>query len=196
MPLVDDGRLYYPKPLLTGSERRFLDLLQEAVPEHYVFPQVCMGAIIDPPGYFHGYQRVQARIPYQSKMVDFIIYDSKANKIVCLVELDDYSHDEQKERDHDRDAMTAEAGYATVRVDGRQLPDRETLRHLIRTAKVPRKKNAKAPRPPLELGETVRWLVFWAGLLLAAALLGTYTWVILPDQRAPESSPPPAVYRR
>jgi very-short-patch-repair endonuclease len=186
MPVLDDGRMHYPKPLLTGAERSFLNRLQDAVPEHFVFPQVCMGALVDPPGYFHGVQRVRARIPYQSKMVDFVVYDGKKNEVVALVELDDYSHDNEEERDANRDAITAEAGYATVRVDGRRLPDQAALRDLVLRARIRMRKSAKVVhlRSVKSVGVPARWALFWTGLVLSAALLGAFTWVILPAPRA------------
>lgn len=185
MPVLDDGRMHYPRPLLTGSERSFLNLLQAAVPEYFVFPQVCMGALVDPPGYFHGAQRIRARVPYQSKMVDFVVYDGKKNEVVALVELDDYSHDSEEERDANRDAITTEAGYATVRVDGRRLPAQAALRDLVVRARARMKKSAKVVqlRPGMSAGASSSWAIFWVGLVFSAVLLGAFTLVAMPAPR-------------
>lgn len=195
MPVLDDGRLFYPKPLLTGSERNFLNRLQDAVPEHFVFPQVCMGALIDPPGYFHGAQRARARVPYQSKMVDFVVYDGKKNEVVALVELDDYSHDDEQERDSQRDAITFAAGYATVRVDGRRLPSEAALRDMVVRARARMKASVKVVplRPGIQQSPAVNWGLFWAGLVLTVGLLGAFTWVILPESRQGHTQVPLAI---
>lgn len=148
----DDGprRTYYPKTLLTESERPFFSELQKALPEYGVFPQVCMGALIDPPRHLRGEWRKRARYAYQSKIVDFVVWDAALSKVVCLVELDDPTHDKRKEEDAQRDAITAEAGYPTARFDVRKLPDQATLRQQVLSAKVPVKPAQRAEVLPFE----------------------------------------------
>jgi hypothetical protein len=181
MPLLDGGRMHYPKPLLSGSERNFLDLLGEAVPEYRIFSQVCMGALIDPPGYFHGMQRVRARSAYASKIVDYVVYDTSANKVVCLVELDDYSHDNKKEEDAARDAMVAEAGYVTVRADGRWLPSQGALRKSVLEARSGRSRKGNQCRNGFSWGflrKNYPWLLACLALPAAYGLLVAFISVL------------------
>jgi len=142
----DEGtrRAYYPKNLLTEAELPFFSQLQQALPEYGVFPQVCMGALIDPPGHLRGEWRKRARYAYQSKIVDFVVWNPELNKVVCLVELDDPSHDNRQDEDAQRDAITAEAGYPTARFDVRKLPDLAAIRQTVITAKVPEKRTESA----------------------------------------------------
>lgn len=122
-------RQYFPKGLLRpNTELRFYAMLKQAVPEFDVLPQVCMGALVDPPAHYSPTYKERARYKYQSKMVDFTIFDANNNRVVCLVELDDPTHDNIREKDAERDAITAEAGYRTVRWDVRALPTLEQLR--------------------------------------------------------------------
>ena len=181
MPLLDGGRMHYPKPLLSGSERNFLDVLGEAVPEYRIFSQVCMGALIDPPGYYHGIQRVQARKAYASKIVDYVVYDTAANKVVCLVELDDYSHDNKKEEDAARDAMAAEAGYVTVRADGRWLPSQAALRKSVLEARAGRSRKGNRCRTGFTWGylrQHFHWLLAGLALLAAGGMLWAFIAVL------------------
>jgi hypothetical protein len=123
--------------LLTTSEHKFFRQLCEALPEYEVIPQVCMGAIIEPPERYYGEVRERARRTYQAKMVDFTVWDASHNEIVCLVELDDASHDDRKEQDNARDAIVGQAGYRLARVDVRRLPSTTELRERVLRAKVP-----------------------------------------------------------
>lgn len=127
------ARRFFPKDLLSPAEVRFYLRLKESVPEFDVLPQVCMGAIVDPPKRLTGRFREKARYAYQAKHVDFTIFDAKENRIVCLIEHDDPSHNSQRaeEKDAARDAITAEAGYRTLRWHVRDLPDDATIRDEI-----------------------------------------------------------------
>ena len=56
---------------------------------------------------------------FSQKIVDFVIEDRASGAILALVELDDRSHNAF--RDRLRDAMTASAGYRTIRLPGGRL---------------------------------------------------------------------------
>lgn len=131
------ARRFFQKDLLSSAEARFYLRLKEAVPEFEVFPQVCMGAMVDPPKNLTGRYREKARYSYQSKIVDFTIFDAKEKNIVCLIEHDDPTHDSRRAeaKDVSRDAITAEAGYHTIRWDVRELPSVSVIRDKILQAK-------------------------------------------------------------
>lgn len=138
--LRPSGPRYRPRALLTPPEKQFFATLRKAVPELHVFPQVSMGAIMEPVGDPRSADRREARRAMsawgsiRANRIDFCLADAELN-VICLVELDDRSHHsaQAREKDADRDARTAEAGYPTVRfgwVNGR-LPGPKAVRERL-----------------------------------------------------------------
>jgi hypothetical protein len=137
--LIDLGKLveqikaasqpYAPKPLLTANELSFYHQLRRACPEHVVLPQIGMGAIIRVKTAEDRPQAMSARNRFSSKLVDFVICEPSSMEVVCLVELDDRTHD--ADRDAKRDAITKAAGYATLRFRSRSKPDVTALRAAV-----------------------------------------------------------------
>lgn len=124
---------YLKKPLLTDNEKEFFGRLIEALPDFHVFPQVAMGAILMPAvprSDKSNYYRIRGT--FSQKMVDFVVCD-KAMSIVVLIELDDRTH--VTEKDGKRDAMTSQAGYATLRFSSKNKPTREEIVSAIEGAK-------------------------------------------------------------
>ena len=80
--------------------------LQRALPQHYVFPQVCLGALMD-------VATDQQRMKFAMKIADFVICQPDMS-VVCIIEIDDQTHKPLKEKDMARDAMTRAAGHATL----------------------------------------------------------------------------------
>ncbi len=112
---------YVSKALLTANEKEFFHRLCKALPDYHVFPQVSMGQLISTqklPG-DRSNEHLQARNRFAQKAVDFVIADADL-KVLALVELDDRTHDAQ--RDRRRDEMTRSAGYATLRYASRDKP--------------------------------------------------------------------------
>jgi very-short-patch-repair endonuclease len=66
---------------------------------------------------------------FAQKVVDFVILDD-ALEVVALVELDDRTH--RLEKDAARDAMTAAAGYVTLRYRSREKPEPKAIRAELR----------------------------------------------------------------
>lgn len=82
-----------------------------------------MSALIDPvasgkSGYANFLRVAQKRIDYGIATPDF--------DLVAIIELDDRSHNRQK--DESRDALVASAGIPTIRFDSRCRPDLERIR--------------------------------------------------------------------
>lgn len=128
-----------PRALLTDNEIEFHHRLIEAVPDCQVLVQVSMGALIEPdvPGGSGNWLSIRSR--FAQKVVDYVVIDED-HQVVALIELDDSTHDPR--RDAERDAITALAGYTTLRYESRDKPDVETLRDdLLDCQPVPR------PRP-------------------------------------------------
>lgn len=162
-------RRYFPKPLMSPSELAFFTKLQAAVPEYRVFPQICMGALIDPAAHLVGEARSRARHKYQSKMVDFTVWDPVREAVVCLVELDDPTHDNRRRHDEARDDMTREAGYATLRFDVRSRTSNEKIRAGILRAAQLKGAVGRPPRYTLAARQ--------AGLFVAATFMVGLLWI-------------------
>ena len=96
------------RALLTEREVVFWHLLRRTAAPLHVMPQVAMGALL----------RTDSRTTrnrFDRKIVDFVLLDD-AGCVRLLIELDDRMHDAG--RDAERDAMTAQAGYRTLRING------------------------------------------------------------------------------
>ncbi len=113
------------RALLTENEKEFLERLEAAFPGHRIMVQVCMGALMAPAvrGGSADYLSIRGR--FAQKIVDYVVLDD-ALEVVALIELDDRTH--RQEKDALRDAMTAAAGYVTLRYHSRQKPAPEEIR--------------------------------------------------------------------
>jgi hypothetical protein len=120
---------FAPKPLLTKNEIEFFGRLRSALPELAVFPQVALRAIVRPgsPSTSRSYDREAGLIG--AKHCDYLVCRPDSLAIVAIVELDDRTH--QKEKDAERDRMTAAAGYRTLRFESRNKPSVAELRRIF-----------------------------------------------------------------
>lgn len=114
------------RALMTPNEIEFFGRLRDALPEHYVFPQIAMSALLDPvakgkAGYADFLRIAQKRIDYGIFTSDF--------QIVAVVELDDRSHNRVK--DQRRDSFVASAGIRTIRFQSSRRPNREQIREAV-----------------------------------------------------------------
>jgi hypothetical protein len=116
------------KDILTPNEREFFGRLQAAAADIglEVVPQVAMGALLDVsldkkhPLYW------PLRRRFDKKIIDFVVYVKRTMQVLTIVELDDRTHDPEKDRK--RDAMMAKAGFRTVRWDSRAKPSIPVIR--------------------------------------------------------------------
>lgn len=116
-------------PLMSDSEIRFYRVLQMAVPNELVFPQVGMAALVRPRYTGADSRFVSAFRTISQKRIDFVVCNRGSMEVRCLVELDDSSHDAR--RDQVRDAITAQAGYRTIRVRAARRYDIAGLRRRL-----------------------------------------------------------------
>jgi hypothetical protein len=119
---------YLPIRIMTDNEIEFFGRLLRALPDHYVFPQVAMAALIKPSRSF--IENKQAYWSMNQKRVDFAIYNKQID-LVCIVELDDVMHNAC--RDAVRDANTGSAGIKTLRWESRSKPNELEIRRQIIT---------------------------------------------------------------
>lgn len=102
-----------PKAILTRREQQFFQVLNQALPRCYIFPQVSFSAILNTKGFY-------TRSQFNRKFADFVICNAQL-AIVAIIELDDSSHKGREQQDAARDAMLGEAGYTVLRYA--QIPE-------------------------------------------------------------------------
>ncbi|SEK02252.1 Protein of unknown function [Sphingobium sp. AP50] len=102
------------KSFMTAREEAMLETLEHLLPAHRIHAQVAMGALLKPSARVDRRRRHAARNVFSQKIVDFVVQDRTTGRVIALIEVDDRSH--KAVRDDRRDAMTARAGYHTVRI--------------------------------------------------------------------------------
>ena len=117
-------------PFMTNSEVRFFALLQDAMPEHFIFAQVQLSRLIqatDPQDSAFWFNRI-CRMS-----ADYVLVDRDAQTVIAVIELDDWTHDkpERKRADQKKTKAIESAGLPLIRFDGRRMPSATQLRHEI-----------------------------------------------------------------
>lgn len=122
--LLRSGRpAYRARPIMTPNEREFYGRLQRALPGFHICPQVAMHALLEPTAsQFEARRRAFWRI--SQKVVDYSLFDADW-RLVCVVELDDRTHD--RARDAVRDSYFASAGVRTLRYESRSKPSESEI---------------------------------------------------------------------
>lgn len=115
---------YAPQQIMTGNELEFFKRLVRANPQGYVFPQVAMSALIAPTIKNHR-ARLTAFRRISQKRVDYAIYTDKL-ELICVVELDDRTHNARK--DAERDSFLGSAGITTLRWQSTFKPSEPDIR--------------------------------------------------------------------
>lgn len=119
------------KRFMTPRELAMLIILERCLPEYRFHAQVAMGALLKAPPRLMGKSHPADRNAFSQKIIDFVAQDRVTGAIVALIEVDDASHNAQ--RDSRRDAMTSHASYRTIRI-GRAVQPRV---HEVRVAIAP-----------------------------------------------------------
>ncbi|WP_257558421.1 DUF2726 domain-containing protein [Sphingobium sp. CFD-2] len=102
------------KPFLTARKAAMLEVLEQLLPMYRLHAQVAMGALLKVPA-FPGWRATQAdRNSFSQKIVDYVVQDPTTGIVVALIELDGRARFAQK--DGEREAMLAYAGYRTFRI--------------------------------------------------------------------------------
>ena len=114
--------MFKARPMLTANELEFLGRLERAVPEYRFHAQVSMGALLEPAiaKKLNGREYMRARGMFSQKIVDFVAQRRDNGQIVAIIELDDRTHNAEK--DAKRDAMLQQAGYRVMRWTSRSKP--------------------------------------------------------------------------
>lgn len=116
------------KAFLTENEKWVLGFLEAALPEHRIMAQVAMGALLTTTEPNRG-KAQSARNRFSQKVVDYVVVSRDTAEVVALIELDDRTHSRAK--DAARDAMTAAAGYRTIRIPGKPRPTAQSVHHAV-----------------------------------------------------------------
>ena len=115
------------KPFLTPNELEFLGRLEAAVPEYRFHAQAAMGALLDPAvSRKDAKEFFRVRGMISQKIVDFVAQSRRDGSVKAIIELDDRTHDSEK--DARRDAMLASAGFQTIRWNSKTKPDIAAIR--------------------------------------------------------------------
>ncbi|CAH0165475.1 hypothetical protein SRABI118_00867 [Massilia sp. Bi118] len=118
---------YRRRPIMTENEMEFFGRLVAALPEHYIFPQVAMSALIESAST----DRKQAfgdRQRIAQQRIDYVVCNKRC-EVVAVVELDDRTH--SKVKDKVRDGRLEQGGYRTVRFQSRQKPPAIAIRAAV-----------------------------------------------------------------
>jgi len=122
---------FYPKKLLSVPEQVLFRRLTRALPDHYVLAQVALPQII---GVKKGSERQRWLNRINLLTADFVICAPDAS-VVCVMELDDSSHDRPVavSRDAKKDAALAAIGVPVIRWHVKDLPDEQRILESIPT---------------------------------------------------------------
>lgn len=121
---------YRRRKLMTDNELEFFGTLIKALPEHYVFPQVAMSALLESSSSDKKVAHSD-RLRIAQQRIDYLVCDAKC-EVVAVIELDDRTH--MKSKDEMRDARLAQGGVKVVRFQSRSKPTSETIRSVLLAA--------------------------------------------------------------
>lgn len=121
------GHRYAARRLQTSNEEEFFFRLRRALPELHVFPQVALSALVEARG-ASDQQRLVAFRRISQKRVDWAVCGQDL-KVVCVVELDDATHDAR--RDAERDKILKSAGIPCLRWQSKARPNTAEMRSRV-----------------------------------------------------------------
>lgn len=119
---------YQKKNILTANELEFFWRLTRALPDLFIFPQVAMSALIEPTAKQGTKAHMSSFGRISQKRVDYALYDADM-KIVCVIELDDKTHDAAK--DAARDQMLKSANIRTIRWETKNKPQTNDIQEKV-----------------------------------------------------------------
>lgn len=130
---------YKLKPFLSENEKMCLQHLHRIFPEYYIYPQVSMGALLEPNIDRNNYKKGQSNYnslwnSIKSNRIDFLIVNKQFIP-QFIIELDDNSHNNKVEQDAKRDKNFKDVGIPTARfrnIKGK-FPDRDTIEQKLRS---------------------------------------------------------------
>lgn len=133
--MVEKGVILENKKYMTTStERQYLEKLEEWFGQYCrIFCQVSPGRFLKLPDQdaFSAEERARFFTQFNAMSVDYVLVSRKNNKIVCVIELDDKSHelDERIARDKRLEHMFEMAGVPLLRVSVNEMSTEPPVWH-------------------------------------------------------------------
>jgi len=124
---------YERADLFTAAEAAFFGVLMQAVGDRYlVLAKVRLADLVRVKG-LSGKDHVAASNRIQRKHVDFVLCDRRRLETMCVIELDDRSHEQRERRERDTfvDGVFEAAGIPMLRVPCRRTYDVAELRRQV-----------------------------------------------------------------
>lgn len=117
------------RSVMTPNEEEFFGRLKRALPDYDVLAQVAMGALLTTEVPEGDPEFWEIRNQFSQKIVDYVVLKRGTSKVIAVIELDDRTHDPEK--DAKRDALLAAAGIRTIRFESRAKPSEAEIRRRI-----------------------------------------------------------------
>lgn len=121
---------YKARRLMTENEAEFFGRLVVALPDHYIFPQVAMTALIEAAS-SNKKTAHSDRLRIAQQRADYVVCD-RSCRVIAVVELDDRTHSRSK--DKIRDERLQQAGIRTVRFQSTSKPSVGAVRAAVLAA--------------------------------------------------------------
>ncbi|SHH10509.1 DUF2726 domain-containing protein [Massilia sp. CF038] len=118
---------YRRRKVMSENELEFFGRLVAALPDHYIFPQVAMSALLEAASSDKKTAHSD-RLRIAQQRADYIVCTKNCD-LVAVIELDDRTHSTAK--DQLRDSRLEQAGIRTVRFQSRAKPTVDVLRAAI-----------------------------------------------------------------
>lgn len=118
---------YRRRKVMSENELEFFGRLVAALPDHYIFPQVAMSALLEAASSDKKTAHSD-RLRIAQQRADYIVCTKNCD-LVAVIELDDRTHSTAK--DQLRDSRLEQAGIRTVRFQSRAKPAVDVLRAAI-----------------------------------------------------------------
>ena len=112
---------------MTDNELEFFGRRVSALPDHYVFPQVAMMALLEPASRDKK-ESHSDRLRIAQQRADYVVC-TKSCDLVAVIELDDRTH--STVNDQLRDSRLEQGGIRTVRFQSRAKPTADAIRVAI-----------------------------------------------------------------
>ena len=120
--------LFYPRELLTAAEFLFFQTLKNVCKDFfYIAPKMGLWALVD------SRENMTAWNKISRKHLDFTLCHPETMKPLLVIELDDSSHRDPKQRlrDLEKDAILKEVGVPVLRIPVARKYDEGAIRNLI-----------------------------------------------------------------
>lgn len=128
------GQLHAPRTLLGPTDYTFLKMLRRAMPDCEVLARLPISALVEPSRSAAPELSNRLKSLYRRRLVDFVVWYPDMRQVVCVLDLDYGSAEDDPSQYADLVAILGEAGYAYVRPRVLDAPTPTELRELMLNA--------------------------------------------------------------